>query len=81
MLGTDPELKGASYEIWTKGMNPKLLTTGIFDDIGRTITVYTKSAQDIEIIFGHNEWTDVIDLEPTEADLELTRTRNIGAGV
>jgi type VI secretion system secreted protein VgrG len=64
MLHTDPELKGATYEVWTKGDHPELLAQGILDDIGRSITVYTKEPTDIEIIFGENEWFDAVDLGP-----------------
>ncbi len=64
MLHTDPELAGASYEVWTKGDNPELLAQGMVDDIGRSITVYTKEPTDIEVIFGENEWFDAVDLGP-----------------
>jgi len=68
MLHTDPELKGASCEVWSKGDDPQLLAQGTLDDIGRSITVYTREPTDIEIIFGENEWFDAVDLGPAVGD-------------
>ena len=74
MLHTDPELKGATYEVWTKGDDPQLLAQGTLDDIGRSVTVYTKEPTDVEIIFGENEWFDAVDLGPALADDDIGST-------
>jgi type VI secretion system secreted protein VgrG len=74
MLHTDPELKGASYEVWSKGDDPQLLAQGTLDDIGRSVTVYTKEPTDVDIIFGENEWFDAVDLGPALADDDIGST-------
>ncbi len=70
ILETDPGLKGASYEIWTKGEEGKLLAKGIIDDIGRSVTIYTPREEDIEMIFGENEWSDIIDIDGQEQEID-----------
>jgi uncharacterized protein (DUF2345 family) len=73
MLHNDPNLEGASYQIWTKGRSPQLLQEGVINSIGRSIRVFTQEPKGLEFIVGENEWLSVQDDEPRDWD-----ERNLG---
>ncbi|WP_317202578.1 type VI secretion system Vgr family protein [Janthinobacterium sp.] len=66
MIHNDPELIGAHYEIWTKGADARLLAQGIIDSTGKSVRIFTKSAEELEIIVGDNEWQSYIHTENNE---------------
>ena len=68
LLHADPELSGAIYEVWSKAEDAVLLAKGTLDDIGRSVTVFTKQAEEIDIFFGDNEWSDIIDIDSFNYD-------------
>ena len=68
MLQQDPSLEGSEYQIWTKGNTPKLLAEGVIDQIGRSVRVFTKDAQEVELIVGDNEWLAVEDAQHENMD-------------
>ena len=60
MTYNDPELIGAQYEIWTKGAKARLLASGIIDTSAKSVRVFTRTAEDLEIIIGDNEWAPYV---------------------
>ncbi|MQR01656.1 type VI secretion system Vgr family protein [Glaciimonas soli] len=73
MVYNDPELIGSSYEIWETGDNGKLLARGIFDEYATSVRVFTETEQELDIIFGENEWHSYHHEEKTEdADDDTT---------
>ncbi|QJE02018.1 type VI secretion system tip protein VgrG [Massilia forsythiae] len=67
MLRNDPELMGASYEIWTAGEKPELLAAGNIDSAYQSTRIFTEKPEEIEIIIGENEWTSYTHM-PSEDD-------------
>jgi len=62
----DPELEGASYEIWNRGETPVLLESGILQANGRSSLALTPSKQTVDIVIGENEWFDVEEIQATK---------------
>lgn len=62
----DPELEGASYEIWSRGENAALLESGVLQANGRSSLALTPSKQTVDIVIGENEWFDVVEIQATK---------------
>ncbi len=62
----DPELEGASYEIWTQGETPAHLESGTLLANGRSSLALTPSKQTVDIVIGENEWFDVVEIQETK---------------
>jgi type VI secretion system secreted protein VgrG len=63
LLQNDPELEGTRYEIWAKGADAKLLAQGYLNKDSRTGRLFTEASEEIEIIFGENEWHSFADIQ------------------
>lgn len=61
----NPNLQGASYQIWSKEPDPQLLAEGTIDRVGRTARLFTDEPKELEFIVGENEWFTVQDDECT----------------
>jgi type VI secretion system secreted protein VgrG len=59
----DPQLEGASYEVWTRGDTPVLLGRGSIDAIGRSGLVSSPTPIPVDIFVGDNEWFDIEDIQ------------------
>lgn len=68
LLHAEPDLSGAVFEVWSKGEKAELLAKGSLDDIGRSVTVFTNQEEDLDIFFGDNEWSEVIDIDTFSYD-------------
>jgi type VI secretion system secreted protein VgrG len=68
MIFNDPELIGADYEIWTKGIKGRMLAKGKIDSSFRSVRVFTEFAEDLEVIVGENEWISYAHYENNYVD-------------
>jgi type VI secretion system secreted protein VgrG len=68
MIFNDPELIGADYEIWTKGIKGRMLAKGKIDSSFRSVRVFTEFPENLEIIVGENEWISYAHYENNYVD-------------
>jgi type VI secretion system secreted protein VgrG len=69
MIHNDPELIGATYEVWSKSASPKLLDSGTIDSNYHSIRVFTEKQEELEVIIGENEWSSYTHIERDEEDV------------
>ena len=77
IIYNDPELVGATYEVWTKGDNGRLLAQGNISDVGQSIRVFTAAQEDIEIVVGENDWYSHKHVEADDDEAPLSEEEDV----